>query len=217
MKKVSLLFAVATLMFFVSCDNQDNTINQDGAVTQQLTDDQKAVNTLLVLNEGLKKVDFSKLSLVAKSRTGESLALDTSIPLGEIYNQDGLKINADLVLGLTDGIGIKLVLDMDNFAIQTTDNSSASVSGTLELSLAYRTDLLTQKIVVSANTPDDDVLVFTGGVMDGQNIGLKNLEMSYNFSELNLGSPVAVKGTVAVNGVDMYVDSKILEMLTSVM
>ncbi|HOO71709.1 MAG TPA: hypothetical protein PK926_08095 [Spirochaetota bacterium] len=240
MKKICILLVLSLSVFCISCDDTGNntpnyandsasnddiasidTGTNDGtSAAISLSDKEKAAYGLAVISEGLENVSWTDLDSMINNKSSAAsnfsmgITDPISIPLGTLYNADGMKIDAALVMGWKEGIGIGLTIDLTNYQAPTIDGSEVSVCGEIDLVIAYKSEyLIDQNIVIYADTPLDDQLVFTGGLMDGQKIGLDNVEMKFNFSELNIGSPVVVKGTVLVNDFPLYVDSEIIELL----
>ena len=226
MQKISLLFALFFTLVFASCDSTSGdpaaAMPDDSAVV--MTDNQKAAVALKLMSDGLQNSTADAVITKADIALPE---LDLSKLTGEVYNQDGMKIDAAPVVDLgSTGLtaGVRLTFTLTDYALKVTDPSTSketdlgTVSGVMELVIGFEQEILSSSIVVIANTPADKQLVFKGGQVDGTKIGFNNLKISIDASSITGGislggSPVVVEGTVIVNDTQVYVNSEILELL----
>jgi len=192
-----------------------------------MTDNQKAAAALKLMSDGLQNATANAVTTKAGSALPE---LDLSKLSGEVYNQGGMIIDAEPVIELPTltnlgfVAGVKLTFTLANYALKVTDPATnkvtdlGTVSGVLEVVLGFEQEILSSNIVVIANTPEDNQLVFKGGQIDGTKIGFKNLKISIDASSITGGislggSPVAVDGSVIVNDTQVYVNSEVLSLL----
>jgi hypothetical protein len=231
MKKKFLVVLNALSLCFISCDDSvsDEVTSANGGFTNEdiaapddsisIGNNEKAAYGLALINEAMQNISLLELDSLIKTKSmipAPSMGImdPLSIPLGTLYNAQGMKIDAALIMGLRDGVGIGLSIDLNDYQVPTMDGSEVAVTGKIDLLIAYQTQyLIDQNIVLEANTPSDNQLLFTGGLMDGQKVGLNNVEVKFNVSQFSLGSPFAVKGTVLINDFPLYVNSEILELL----
>jgi len=217
MKKLSLLPVLIFSLFIISCDSATNDpATKNPATNSALTDNQKASYALAAVIEAVQTVPSEDLNGV------KTASKSTTPPETTIYTSDTMVVTAKIVTLDTSisgiGLGLDLTVTLTNYALQTADSSEMTVSGKMDVIVAFRTNLLKQEMVIIANTPDmDKQLVFTGGVMDGEKLGLKDLEMAFDISSItggiSLGDPVSVKGTVYIDDVAVIINSEIISLL----
>lgn len=210
----------------------------DPIVLTEEQNDANAAATIAIVNEGLQGINLENLFTNAWYKdSGQSVlqtidwdslfsgssGLNYAIPLGTVYNQDGMEIDACLILGLTDGIGIGLTFDLDDYQLQTGEDPLPTVSGQIVVGMTCKFNwesIFTQTpsaVMVTMYTPMDDQLVYTGGILDGQKIGLDDVELEYSMSSFSIGSPISMSGAAIINDVVIPFDSKILELLIGLM
>lgn len=213
MKKLSLLLILAFSLFIVSCES---TTNDSASIDQE-----DAAYAVLVLNDAMQKVPQQALTDLINMPDTEEAASKVDIPFTPLYTSATMTITSKIVL--TQGwsgvlLGLGMTVTYKDYEIQTADGSKQTVSGVLYVVVAYRTTLIKNELLVRANTPDKTKqLVFTGGPLNGQKLGLKDVEMTFDLAAvtggISLGTPVAVKGTVLINDISVYIDSEIIELL----
>ena len=219
MKKFSFLIAILLSLVFAACDSTADYS------ADPMTDKEKAAAALKLLNDGLENATAKSVS--DKADTG----IDFSILTGTVYNHDGMKIDAAPVLEpgtLSLTLGVELTFIMTDYLLKATDPSTGSetelgsVSGVLKVIIGLEQDILSSNLVIIANTPAENQLVFTGGQLDATKVGFDNVKISIDASSITGGislggSPFAVKGTIIVNDFPVYVDSEIIELLMGMM
>ncbi len=229
------------LLAGITADDDSGASTGDPAEPIVLTDEQNEANaaaTLAIVNNGLQNIDYENLfkDALAKifnpsqlqtidwnSLFSSSNGLDYAIPLGTVYNQDGMKIDACLIVGLTDGIGIGLTFTLDDYQLQTGEEPLPTVSGQIVVGMTCLFDwesIFTQTpsaVMVTMDTPLDNQLVYTGGIMNGQKIGLVDVELEYSMGSFNIGSPLSMSGDFILNGVTVPFDSKYIDLLIGLM
>lgn len=204
MKKFLLLPALLFALVFVSCDS---------ASEDSSADNQKAAQALKVVNDGMLKIIPA-----AGSKADSGIALPdlaalvqgTEIPTGDPTMK--VVVGPDIDMGI-EGVsaGVKFIFTLDGYKLELNDGVERTVTGTLEITVAY--NVVGSEIIIRADTPSDARLVIKGGELDGQKVGFKDLEFTISTSNISIGSPVAVKGAVLINDIPVYVDSEILELL----
>lgn len=204
MKKQSILLAMVMSLVLAACDTGGQTVSGGGGSSSadELTNEEKAGYALGALGSSVTKIDWSQLS---GSLDNVSLQ-GTSLDLGRIVDNDTMTVDASVDVLRTR---VLLVISLDEYVLA----EGQTVSGTLELGLAYKKSLFSQSIVVTANTPAEDPLVFHGGKMDGHTMGFRDLELTYRQAQIQLGEPASVKGTVLVDGLPVPVNSEIIALI----
>lgn len=201
MKKVSILFAILFPLVFVSCDSGSGD------------DDIKAAQALKLVNDGMLKI----IPAAGSKADGDITLPDlgewsegTEIPTGDTTMK--VVVGPSVDMGI-EGIsaGVKFIFTLDKYKLQLNDGVERKVTGIMELTIAY--NVLFSEIVIKVNTPSDSQLRFTGGELDGQKVGFKDLMFTISTSSISLGSPVAVKGAVVVDDVPVYINTEILDLL----
>ncbi|MFO0695955.1 MAG: hypothetical protein U0230_20500 [Polyangiales bacterium] len=201
MKKLPLVLACAISLFVGACDAPSQTTG-DGTAQVEMTNEEKAGYALGALGSSMTKIDWSQLS-----GTLDNLQLQgTGLDLGRIVDRDTMTVDASVDVLRTR---VLLTISLDEYVL----TEGETVSGTIEIGLGYKRSLLSQSIVVTANTPDEDPLVFHGGAMDGHTMGFRDLELTYKQAKIQLGEPVAVRGTVLVDGFPVPVNSEIIALI----
>lgn len=214
MKKMSLLI-IALSLSIISCDS---TTSGDAVSEAQKA---QSATGLKIVTDGMNSLDPA----IITGFIDETETPAKAISAGEtvLQDKDGMKITSKLVMQGTR-LGLQLRFTMTGYKSEIpiydangkqTGTDTSIVNGEFIAVMSY--DILKSQIVILADTTDGKELVFTGGSMDGVILGFDKLEMAFSTSEINLGSPVSVKGTVTINGFPVVIDSEIIELLMGLM
>lgn len=214
MKKMSLLI-IALSLSIISCDS---TTSGDAVSEAQKA---QSATGLKIVTDGMNSLDPA----IITGFIDETETPAKAISAGEtvLQDKDGMKITSKLVMQGTR-LGLQLRFTLTGYKSEIpiydangkqTGTDTSIVNGEFIAVMSY--DILKSQIVILADTTDGKELVFTGGSMDGVKLGFDNLEMAFSTSEINLGSPVSVKGTVTINGFPVVIDSEIIELLMGLM
>ncbi|MCP5334242.1 MAG: hypothetical protein H7A08_00955 [Oceanospirillaceae bacterium] len=105
-------------------------------------------------------------------------------------------------------IGASVVFTMDHFEIVPASNGVEAVYATGVVSGGFGYNLLTNKISLTLNSGNNGPVVYEGGPLSGTTIAFNNLSIVINTSQYIpfWEDPVAIKGGVSVNGVNVPVE-----------
>lgn len=219
MKKMSLLIIALSLLIF-SCDS--TTSNESVSGTQKT----QGAAGLKIVTDGMNTLDPAVVAgFVDTAKVSENAAESEKAASGEtvLQDKDGMKISSKLVMQGTR-LGLQLRFTLTGYKSEIplydangnqTGTDTSIVNGEFIAVMSY--DILKSQIIIMVDTTDGKELVFTGGSMDGVKLGFDKLEMAFSTSEINLGSPVSVKGTVTINGFPVVIDSEMIELLMGLM
>lgn len=171
----------------------------------------------------MNSLDASVIDGLITDTKAETAASKADLSEIQLQDKDGMKITSKLVLkGTKLGLQLRFTLTEYKSEIPLYDASgnqtgtdTSIVNGEFIAVMSY--DILSSKIIILVDTTDGKELVFTGGSMDGVKLGFDKLEMAFSTSQINLGSPVSVKGTVKINDFPVVIDSEMIELLMGIM
>lgn len=204
---ITILLAI---LYIGSCDN-----GKDESV-----DKLKAAQALKVINDSVSGMSVPLVTTYNKS--------DGTVVVPDLVSLSGTTKNNENTLSITFGSvvdgdlpGILMTVTLTGHNVELKDGIDRTVTGTVEI---YVTFELPGSIVVVANTPEDQPLQFTGGELDGKLVAFKNVKMTFDVisdsssdNGISTGSPVAVSGTLYLNGLPVYADSEILDLMLDMM
>lgn len=211
MKKVFIgISLLITLLYIGSCDNGKD----------EAADRLKSAYALRVINDSMSEVSVPLITNFSETE-GTVVVPDMSRLSGNFENDEktlsikpGIAVEGELP-------GIRMTVTLTEYKPALKDGVEISVTGSIEMCITFD---LPGSIIVVANTPEDQPLQFTGGELDGKLAGFKNVKMTFDVSSdsssdngISAGSPVAVSGTVYLNGLPAYVDQEILDLMIAVM
>ena len=216
MKKISLLIIALSLLIF-ACESTSS----DGIVSDVQKSDGAA--GLKIVADGMNSLDASVIDGLITDTKAETAASKADLSEIQLQDKDVMKITSKLVLkGTKLGLQLRFTLTEYKSEIPLYDASgnqtgtdTSIVNGEFIAVMSY--DILSSKIIILVDTTDGKELVFTGGSMDGVKLGFDKLEMAFSTSQINLGSPVSVKGTVKINDFPVVIDSEMIELLMGIM
>lgn len=211
MKKVILgIIILLSLLYIGSCDGAKD----------ESADKQKAAQALKVVNDSMTEFSVPLITDYSKSE-GTIVVPDLGRLSGTVENDEKTLTIAfgNVVEGTQPGI--LMTVTLTGYRLDLGDGAERTVSGTMQFFVTFE---LPANIVVVANTPEDQPLQFTGGELDGKLVGFKNVKMSFDVSStsssdngISTGSPAAVSGTLYLNGLPVYLDSEILDLMITML
>ena len=216
MKKMSLLiFALSLLIFACESTSSDRVVSDvqksDGAAG------------LKIVADGINSIDAAVIDGLITDTKAETAAGKAELGEIQLQDKDGMKITSKPVWKGTK-LGLQLRFTLTGYKSEVplydasgkqTGTDTSIVNGEFIAVMSY--DILNSKIIILVDTTDGKELVFTGGSMDGLKLGFDNLQMAFATGQVNLGSPVSVKGTVKINDFPVAIDSEMIELLMGIM
>ena len=211
MKKVILGITILIALIYIgSCDSGKD----------ESADKKKAAQALKVVNDSMSQ--FSVPLVTSYSKT------DGTVVVPDLGSLTGTIENDEKTLSIAFGNevagtqpGIQMTVTLTNFKVDLKDGVERSVTGTMQFFVTFE---LPGSIIVTANTPEDQPLQFTGGELDGKLVGFENVKMIFDVSSdsssdngISAEAPVAVSGTLYLNGLPVYLDSEILELMIAML
>jgi|GEM_PF-5923083 len=165
---------------------------------------------LEILAEALGKVSWDDVAERIKNGD-DSASARFAVPIGTIYNQDGLMINLALELNMTEP-GALLTFTFDNYLLSQGSIASQTLSGDMEAFASFYS-LTVLKIVV--NTGDDPLYVNTGILGIKIPLAFRDVTLYFDLLTMGLAEDPAPSGTIYLAGIPMGLDSVWFEFLMS--
>jgi hypothetical protein len=165
---------------------------------------------LAILAEALGKVSWDDVADRIKNGD-DSTSARFAVPIGNIYNQDGLMIDLVLELNMTEP-GALLTFTFDDYLLSQGSISDQTLSGDMEAFASFYS-LTVLKIVV--NTGDDPLYVNTGILGIKIPLAFRDVTLYFDLLTMDLAEDPSPSGTIYLAGIPVGLDSVWFEFLMS--